>query len=237
MGNKEQISAEETQRLASVYRSYGEAGFGRSKWNPSNRGNAAIVRERMDVLAEMLNNIGIKLGDSDILEIGCGSGNVIGDLITAGADPARVTGVDLLDDRISEAKRTVPGVNFRVENAAALSFEAESMDLVVFFTVFSSILDEDMRVAIALEADRVLRPGGAIVWCDFRIDNPLNPHVRGINKKMIRSLFPDYRHTMRSITLFPQLARRLGPLTRVLYPVLAAVPMLRTHLVGILVKA
>jgi hypothetical protein len=37
---------------------------------------------------------------------------------------------------------------------------------------------------------------------------------------------------MRSITVVPPIARRLGPLTPVAYPILHAVPPLRSHFVG-----
>jgi len=37
---------------------------------------------------------------------------------------------------------------------------------------------------------RVLKPGGAILWFDLRVDNPRNPQVKGLRKKEIASLFP-----------------------------------------------
>jgi len=38
------------------------------------------------------------------------------------------------------------------------------------------------------------------------------------------------------VTLLPPLARRLGPATPLAYPVLAALPPLRSHLIGLLRK-
>jgi hypothetical protein len=89
---------------------------------------------------------------------------------------------------------------------------------------------------VAQEVSRVLKPGGAVVWYDFIYNNPKNPQVRGLRLSAIRDLFPDFHFIMRKVTLFPPLARRLGPLTSVLYPALAAIPCLRTHYLGLLHK-
>ena len=72
------------------------------------------------------------------------------------------------------------------------------------------------------------------MWYDFRVGNPWNRHVRGMSRRHLRALFPGWRGTFRLVTLLPPLARRLHALTPVLYPVLAAVPPLRTHWAGLL---
>ena len=66
-------------------------------------------------------------------------------------------------------------------------------DLVMQSTMFASILDKQMKVQIAREMLRVLRLKGYILWCDFRVDNPSNPDVRGIRAKEVRDLFPTCR--------------------------------------------
>jgi len=50
------------------------------------------------------------------------------------------------------------------------------------------------------------------------------------------SAFAGYEVQLRSLTLLPPLARRLGPWTEALYPLLGLCPWLRTHLVGLLIK-
>lgn len=57
-----------------------------------------------------------------------------------------------------------------------------------------------------------------------------------MNLRRIRELFPDLGMHMKSITLLLFLARKLGPMTSMLYPVAAAIPLLRTHYLGLLVK-
>jgi hypothetical protein len=89
---------------------------------------------------------------------------------------------------------------------------------------------------VAREVSRVLKPGGAIVWYDFIYNNPRNPHVRGMKRSDLLNLFPEFQFGLHKITLLPPLSRRLGPLTSVLYPALAAIPWLRTHYLGLLHK-
>ena len=230
-------TATEQARIAAVYEAYRAAGHATGKWSPSNPGNAAILRERMSALVEMLGRAGIHpLQDMNILEIGCGDGQVIGELLQIGASPARITGLDLLEERIAVARASHPDIRFLCGDASRLDIPDRSVDLVVVFTVFSSILDSDLRLSIAREAERVLRPGGAVGWYDFMRNNPSNPNVRGMGKAEIARLFPGFRIALSRVTLAPPIARHLGALTRVAYPLLASLPLLRTHYVGVLVK-
>jgi len=93
-----------------------------------------------------------------------------------------------------------------------------------------------MAGCVLTEVRRVLMPGGTVLWYDFRYNNPWNPHVRGMTKRHIRQFFPGFEMHLRTITLLPPLARRLGRLTPVLYPLLAAIPPLRTHYLGLLLR-
>ena len=87
---------------------------------------------------------------------------------------------------------------------------------------------------VAAELVRVLKPGGGILWYDFRVNNPRNPHVCGQTIAHIRHLFPQLQTDLRTVTLLPPLARRLGRTTGALYPVLARLPWLRTHYIGLI---
>ena len=107
---------------------------------------------------------------------------------------------------------------------------------VVVSTVFSSILEPGLAKAISDSITRVLRPGGSVLLYDFRYRNPSNKHVHGVGRAEIAALFPGFVANLELVTLLPPLARRLGPLTPALYPVLAAIPRLRTHHVGLLEK-
>ena len=231
------LTDHEVQRLKQVYNVYRESQAIQAQWDESNLGNHAILRERQRAIRSLLSTHGfLPLTSCRVLEVGCGSGKVLASLLELGARPENLYGMDLLPERIAEAQKHYPDLQFQCANAEQLEFPNAHFDLVLLFTVFSSILDGQMACNVAHEVSRVLRPGGAVLWYDFRYNNPRNPNVRGMTKRHIETLFPDFHMRLRTITVLPLLARRLGRLTSVLYPVLAAIPPLRTHYLGLLVK-
>jgi len=227
----------EVDRLTTVYREYGERGWRRTKWAVTNRGNQAIRQERERKLEQLLRCTGyLPLGDRRVLEVGCGTGEILAGFEAWGARPENLFGVDLLADRIRRAKENFPNMTFQEANAEALPFGNSSFDLLVLFTVFSSIRDPRMTRNVSREIHRVLRTGGAVVWYDFRMNNPFNRHVRGISRKGVRLLFPGFDSHLRTLTVLPPLVRRAGCLTDLLYPCFVSLPFLRSHYLGVLVK-
>ena len=226
----------EVERIASVYRGYAREGAADGRWSPANAGNRAIVAERFDGLRALFADGPTPLERARVLEVGCGNGDVLASLVTLGARPEGLCGVDLLPDLVADARARHHDLRFEHGNAEALAFDDAAFDYVLLFTVLTSILDEEMARRLAHEVDRVLAPGGAVVWYDFRVDNPRNRHVRGVGRAGIAALFPGYACHLRSVTVLPPLARRLGRATRWAYPLLAHLPALRTHYLGLLRK-
>lgn len=227
----------ELERLEAVYRSYAEEGRASRRWGDDNRGNRIIMDERGRMMRRLLDDAGLlPLGQRRVLEVGCGTGHVLAGLTELGADSGSLVGVDVLDFRLAEARRSFPEISFEQGNAERLGFSDASFDLLLLFIVFSSILDPAMRENVAHECARVIKPGGAMLWYDFRYDNPQNRNVRGVKLDEVRRLFPGFDVTARTLTVIPQIARRLGPLTGAVYPLLARVPALRTYWMALLVK-
>lgn len=177
------------------------------------------------------------LNSMDVLEVGCGGGDWLVEMLLWGADPSRLSGVDLDDQRIVEARRRLPGADLRVCDASATPWMDASFDVITQFTVFSSILDAGLRRAVAAEMLRLMRPGGAILWWDLRHDNPNNPKVRGIGRQSLASLFPSCRIEWRSATLAPPLARATVQISWTLAVLLEAIPVLRSHALALIRKS
>jgi ubiquinone/menaquinone biosynthesis C-methylase UbiE len=168
-----------------------------------------------------------------VLEVGCGDASLL-DEIAAMVPSAACAGVELLRFRLDAARTrgaTSPVVN---ADGARLPFADATFDIVVLATVLSSVLDDTTAVVLASDAARVVRRGGAVLWYDMRQPNPANRAVRPIGRARLHALFPGFAVRARSITLNPLIARRLGPLTRVGYRALAALPPLRSHLFAVL---
>ena len=225
----------ETDRIARAYQEL-EASAG-SRWDLTNSGNRLILAERRRLTSRILQQAGwLPLGAKRVLEVGSGGGSELAWLREVGASPSALVGVDLLPDRVAAAQRAYPELEFRTANAERLDFPDGSFDIVMAFTVFTSILDPLMASNVASEICRVMRPGGGLLWYDFRYNSPANRNVRGIGSARVRRLFPQLHGQLHSVTLLPPLARRLGPTTAGMYPVLASLPALRSHLLGFLRK-
>ncbi len=170
------------------------------------------------------------LSDLDILDVGCGTGGWLRQLMAWGAVPDRLHGIDLLEERVAQAKRLAPHIDIRVASAWPIPYPDAAFDVVFSHTVFSSILDRDGRSRLAQEMMRVLRPDGIILIYDFRYNNPRNSDVTGITVREIRELFPNSVIKVRTLTLVPPLARRLVPASPLLGLVLERLcPFLRSH--------
>jgi SAM-dependent methyltransferase len=235
--NKMMPTDHEVQRLVDVFRRYRASDVIQAQWSEANPGNYAIVRERTRAMGKVLNEAGyLPLTHCRVLEVGCGTGKVLAGLTQWGALPKNLYGVDLVPERIMEAQQRFPEISFQLANAEQIDLPDASFDLVLQFTVFTAILDDQMMRNVAEEVYRVLKPGGAVLWYDFRYNNPWNRNVRGMPRESIQSLFPHLNVGLDSITLLPPLARRLGRATARLYPILMRMPVLRTHYLGLLRK-
>ena len=120
-------------------------------------------------------------------------------------------GIDLDEERIQKAKERIPQADLQIGNAAELPWLDQSFDIVLQSTLFTSILDPHLKKTAAEEMRRVVKRSGMILWYDFFCDNPWNPNVRGISKRELKTLFPDFLITFQRITLAAPLARRLAP--------------------------
>lgn len=200
--------------------------------------NFLLHAELLGAILQRLRRANIsELGSKVILDVGCGRGFWLRQFIQWGAQPSNLFGIDLLEERIADGKKLCPsGVALQCGDATRLNFEDHCFDLVLQFTVFTSILDSEMKRAIAQEMTRVLKPGGIILWYDYFISNPRNPDVRGVRANEIAELFPGLKITLKRITLAPPLGRLVGPASADLYRALSCCRFLCTHYLGFFQK-
>jgi SAM-dependent methyltransferase len=202
----------------------------RERWSWSSIGGQYIHCQMLRCcISELAEAHLFPLEDLDVADVGCGDGTMLLELVQWGASPKRLAAIDLDEPRVRRAREKLPSANICLGDTRRLPWPTASFDLVTQFTVFTSILDPATRRAAAQEMIRVLRPGGSLLWFDFRYDNPHNKHVRGIGVKEVRNLFPGCDvHFTRAI-LAPPLARAIAPVSWIATLLLEKVPLLRTH--------
>jgi SAM-dependent methyltransferase len=137
-------------------------------------------------------------------------------------------GTDLLSQRVEQAHTRLSHLPLTCADGQALPYRSNAFDLVLQYTVFTSVLDGVVKTNLAGEMLRVLRPGGMILWYDFWL-NPTNPQTEGIRLSEIRSLFPGCDVEFRRITLAPPLARRLVPVSWVVAFLLEKLRVFNSH--------
>lgn len=201
-------------------------------------GNLFLLQQRERALLRCLTNAGVTRDSIEslaILELGCGAGGLLPQLASYGANPDNLVGFDLDRNRIQEAARRHPAMHFFVADATRLPIAESSFDVVIQSTLFTSILDQGARRAAAAEMQRVLRPGGFILWLDFRYDSPRNASVRRVSRRELTTdLFPESTTRLVRTMLVPPLARRVVPISRFAAELLSLAPPLLTHYFGVI---
>jgi SAM-dependent methyltransferase len=193
------------------------------------------AQERERALAHhVLRHVGgdlTQLAALRLLEVGCGTGGNLLDMLRAGFSPDNLTGVELLPARHQTARALLPaGVQLWQGDALQMDWPPTSVDLVLQSTVFSSLLDDAYQQRLASHMWRWLKPGGAVIWYDFTVNNPRNPDVRGVPLRRVKALFPEGQFHTQRLTLAPPLARVVMKIHPALYSAFNALPWLRTHL-------
>ncbi|MCG8460673.1 MAG: class I SAM-dependent methyltransferase [Holophagales bacterium] len=229
------LTSERARIVAENRRRAAELDAGRyAPWNPAER---LMVDSRRRLAARLLERAGAFPGlETPCLEVGFGSSGWLTDLLYFGVSAAHVHGVEIDASRCHGVRRRLPSARLCVADAGRLPFTGRRFGLVVASTVLTSILEPEVQERVAGEIHRVLRPGGALLYYDFAVSNPRNPHVRGLSRRRLRELFPDLRGEVRSTTLAPPLARSVAPRSHALATLLEALPFLRTHLLAVLLR-
>jgi SAM-dependent methyltransferase len=192
------------------------------------------LQERQRAMLRRFKAAGITdLAPLRITEVGCGSGGNLLELLRLGARPEHLTGLELLPERHAAARHALPAAStVWLGDATQAPVAPGSQDIVLQSTVFSSLLDDAFQQRLASAMWQWLKPGGAVLWYDFTMNNPRNADVRGVPLARVRQLFEQGHLQADRVTLAPPLARLVCRWHPGLYSVFNALPLLRTHLLA-----
>jgi SAM-dependent methyltransferase len=192
------------------------------------------LQERQRAMLGLFAQAGLHdLSGLRLLEVGCGAGGNLLELLRLGFASDKLSGIELLPERLALARAVLPeALVLRGGDALDAPVAVQSLDIVFASTVFSSLLDDAYQQRLAEAMWAWLRPGGAVLWYDFTVNNPRNPDVRGVPLPRVRELFPQGRLRHRRVTLAPPLARAVTRLHPALYTAFSSLPWLRTHVLA-----
>lgn len=191
-------------------------------WHPLNPVSVYFRQAREKAIIDLLRRTRLPLAELRVLDAGCGGGGLLAFLCSIHADPDKLAGVDLIPSRVQRAARTCPPqVKLAVADAQTLPFEDDSFDLVCQFTVFSSILEDQIRRRLVSEMQRVLAPGGHLLWYD--LTGGRAAETRGIPPEEVSRLLPGFT-VLDSRSLHPLGAIRLARHSRLLCQLLDVLP-------------
>ena len=221
----------EQERIRSVYSDWLRPGrTNLYAWHRPDIMQQADTRRRLagNMLADAF---GSDLSKLRAVDVGCGSGAYLRQLIDWGADPARLTGTEYQEARLAQAReRTAAGVHWHLGDLDVVP--DGSVDLISANTVFSSILNPLVRTALAADMWRALAPGGWVQLFDFRYNNPNNVHVRRVGRTELLQWWTATQCRYQTLLLAPPISRALAHAPRLLVETLEAVaPPLRSHFI------
>ncbi len=199
------------------------------RYRLDNPGNIFNLKHLRRIMGEFLGRINDDPGRIKVLDLGCGSLFWAEELIRLGVSRDNCFGADILHWRVREGRNQGRDIQAINASATALPIRSESFDLICQFTLMTSVPDEGLLARIVDEMRRILKPGGHILWYDFRYNNPANRHTRAIGRAELRRLFSGWNIDLRSVTLIPQVARKTPEILIPLLKFLYRFPMLRTH--------
>jgi len=176
-----------------------------------------------------------------VLDVGCGDGDSLWILLRLGFEPSNLSGVDIQEDKILQAKAKNPLVNFGCANATSLAFLNDTFDISMESMMFLQLTEDDIARQIASEMIRVTKPGGILLVSDWRYSRPGRGEFKGVSRRRIADLYQvgrrtDVCRTFRG-SLVPPLGRLLSRyLSSAYFVVQALFPFVAGHTITVLRK-
>lgn len=155
-------------------RKYDDEGESQTTGGESNAEAVFASDEAVDLYTDRVQSDGLFLRErkaidrfftksgGSVLDVGCGTGRVSHILSDEGFE---VTGIDISEPLVNEARSLFPDVEFRVANVTDTDFESETFDYVIFsYYGLDYVLPKSNRIEALREIYRLLKPGGFFVF-------------------------------------------------------------------------
>ena len=179
---------EETEARQYYHEYYGRKGSDRNDLS-TNRGVLFQTLAQEASVVDAVRRISHNPRTATVLDVGCGGGNNLFQLLRLKYQTENISGIDLQSERINEARRMYPSSHFVQGDASRMEFGDASFDLVYESTMFATLTDDKLCAGIAREMLRVCRPGGYLLLVDWSFPHPRSTTYKALSRQRLTNLF------------------------------------------------
>ncbi|MDP2808421.1 MAG: class I SAM-dependent methyltransferase, partial [bacterium] len=152
------LDHQEIERVRDSYRRREET-VPAGRYSYFNPGSLFLYQQRERAFLYLLKRENLsELSGRRILDLGCGHGMWLRELLKYGARPETLTGTDIIRERLEASRKLSPNIAAALADGARLPFASGKFDMVLQSTVLTSILDQGIKKSVAGEMIRVLAP-------------------------------------------------------------------------------
>jgi len=130
-----------------------------------------------------------------VLDIGCGTGRLISDLLDRGAI---ITGVDVSKNMLEVARKKFPKVHFIEGDIRKIPFKDDSFDFVIATFVIVHLQQCELEKAFD-EVYRVLKPSGKFILTNINQKKAPKLKVKNIGEIVIKSYYHIPEHVIEAL--------------------------------------
>ena len=216
--------------LARVRQSYVNRLDDSTRYNSLKPSVLAQSAERRRVLARVISEyLEPALSDAKVLDIGCGDGRDLTELLWLGATAELIAGNDLLESRLEVARQRLPAtVKLVAGDIRAAGFESDFFDMVTLSVVLMTIVDSQLRAEVLNHAFSLVKPGGLLVVTEPIVPNPRNSDVVRISQRELIKVLGLEPVDSRRLHLVPPLSK-ISRFPTLYVLISAAFPFLKFH--------
>jgi SAM-dependent methyltransferase len=138
------------------------------QWFGLNARSMNLRAQQMRVFGNLVGSVTRSLHGWRILDVGCGSGFWLRIFLEFQARSEDLIGIDASGERLGLALAKNRSIVLVQTDGVTIPFQDASFDLATQFVAFSSMPSAALRIRVAEEISRVVKPGGYVFWWDHQ---------------------------------------------------------------------